>query len=61
MASKRDRLLAEIAQLKEERNAAILANAPEDDVAAGQAHPDVKALEERIADLRAQVKALGEE
>lgn len=61
MASKRDTLLAEIAALKEERNEVILANAPEDDAAAGQGHPDVREIEARIAALRAEVKALDEE
>lgn len=61
MASKRDRLLAEIGDLKEERNRAILANAPDDDVAAGQAHPTVREIEARIRELRAEVAALDEE
>lgn len=61
MASKRDRLLAEIGDLKEERNRAILANAPDDDAAAGQAHPDVRAIEQEIRDKRAELDALGEE
>lgn len=61
MASRRDTLLAEIAQLKEERNEVILEHAPEDDAAAGQGHPDVRAIEARIVELRAEVKALDEE
>lgn len=61
MGSTREELLAQIAALKEERNEACLRNAPEDDVAAGQSHPDVRAIEQRIAELRAQVKALDEE
>ncbi len=61
MASKRDALLAEIAAAKEERNLAILAVAPEDDAAAGQDHPEVRAIEARIRELRAALAALEEE
>ena len=57
----RKQLLAQIADLKEKRNQTILANAPEDDVAAGQGHPDVQAIEEQIKALRDEVAALDEE
>lgn len=57
----RAELLAEIAVLKEERNLAILANAPADDVAAGQDALDVLGIEDAIAALRDQVAALDEE
>ena len=61
MASKRDQLLKQIADLKEERNVTILKHAPADDARAGQSHPDVRALEERIAELRGQVAALDDQ
>jgi hypothetical protein len=61
MGGTRAELLAYIAALKEERNIAILAHAPDDDVAAGQDHPDVRAIEDHIAELRDQVAALPEE
>jgi uncharacterized coiled-coil DUF342 family protein len=60
-ASKRDQLLAKIAELKERRNQTILLFAPEDDAAAGQAHPEVRELEAQIRDLRAEVAALDAE
>jgi hypothetical protein len=61
MATKRDRLLKEIADLKEQRNLACLKHAPEDDVAAGQSHPDVREIEARIRDKRDEVDALDAE
>ena len=61
MASKRDRLLDQIAAAKEERSRTIIAVAPEDDAAAAATHPDVLAIDARIRALRAAVAALDAE
>ncbi len=61
MVSKREQLLKQIANLKEQRSQAILANAPADDAMAGLSHPDVRAIEAEMAELRARVAALDEQ